>query len=58
MISLFSSASPFKARIERLVRFPSAATLPAPVAAACVLAIALFGLTDAVSATDAAIDDM
>lgn len=51
MISLFS-ASRFKTGVERLRRYPSGTRLPAPVAATCLLAMAWFGLTDAMSAAD------
>jgi beta-lactamase regulating signal transducer with metallopeptidase domain/5-hydroxyisourate hydrolase-like protein (transthyretin family) len=51
MIGLISSAWRLKARVERLVRAPSAARIRAPFAAASLLAIALAGLTDAMPAT-------
>lgn len=50
MIGLFSSAGRLKARVERLVQRPSVIIIPTPLAAACLLALALLGLTDAIPA--------
>lgn len=52
MISLLSSTSRFKARVERLMRYPLGTRLPASVAAACLFAIAWFGRADATFAAD------
>jgi beta-lactamase regulating signal transducer with metallopeptidase domain/5-hydroxyisourate hydrolase-like protein (transthyretin family) len=47
LIGLFSSTCRLKARVERLLRFPSVTTLRAPIAAGLLLGMALMGLTDA-----------
>lgn len=47
MIGLFSSANRLKVRVERLVQRPRVATIPAPLAVACLSGLALLGLTDA-----------
>lgn len=53
LIGLFSSNARLKARIVRLVRSPSAATLRGPIAAGLLLSVALLGLTDAMPAARA-----
>src|SRR5262249_34823393 len=50
MIGLIASNRRLTPRIERLQRFPSVATLRAPIAAGVVLGMALLGLTDAMLA--------
>jgi beta-lactamase regulating signal transducer with metallopeptidase domain/5-hydroxyisourate hydrolase-like protein (transthyretin family) len=51
MIGLISSARRLKARVERLLQFPSVSRIRAPFAVVCLLGIALPGLTDAIPAT-------
>ena len=53
LIGLFSSTDRLKARIERLVRFPSVSTLRAPIAAGLILSTALLGLTDSMPGAEA-----
>ncbi|MEK6261845.1 MAG: M56 family metallopeptidase [Planctomycetota bacterium] len=53
LIGLFSSTCRLKARVERLLRFPSVTALRAPVAAGLLLGMALMGLTDAMPVAQA-----
>jgi beta-lactamase regulating signal transducer with metallopeptidase domain/5-hydroxyisourate hydrolase-like protein (transthyretin family) len=46
LIGLFSSTGRLKARVERLLRFPSVTPLRAPLAAGLLIGLALSGLTD------------
>ncbi len=53
LIGLFTSTDRLKARVERLLRSPSARTVPAPAAAGLLLVMALAGLTDAMPGAEA-----